>query len=72
MGEEIINPNLISQEERQQELIQELNDRIPSNPHGDSAESALKKILQSLNKNTLSDALRDSFSAEKLLCFSWI
>ena len=66
MGEEIINPNLISQEERQQVLIRDLNSRIPSNPQGDSAEAGLKKILQSINKNTLSDALLDSFSAEKL------
>ena len=48
MGEEIINPNLISQEERQLELILDLNSRIPCNPQGDSAEAGLKKILHTV------------------------
>ena len=67
MSEEVSNPDLRSQDERQFELIRDLNSRVPSNPQGDAAEAGLKKILQSLNKNSLSDALRDSFSAEKLL-----
>ena len=66
MSEEVSNPDLRSQDERQFELIRDLNSRVPSNPQGDAAEAGLKKILQSLNKNSLSDALRDSFSAEKL------
>ncbi len=66
MTEEVTNPDLRSQDERQLELIRELNSRVPSNPQGDAADAGLKKILQSLSKNSLSDALRDSFSADKL------
>ena len=66
MTEEVTNPDFRSQEERQFDLIRDLNSRVPSNPQGDAADAGLKKILQSLSKNSLSDALRDSFSADKL------
>ena len=66
MTEEVTNPDLRSQDERQLDLIRDLNSRVPSNPQGDAADAGLKKILQSLGKNSLSDALRDSFSADKL------
>ena len=66
MTEEVTNPDLRSQDERQLDLIRDLNSRVPSNPQGDAADAGLKKILQSLSKNSLSDALRDSFSADKL------
>ena len=68
MTEEVTNPDLRSQDERQLDLISDLNSRVPSNPQGDAADAGLKKILQSLSKNSLSDALRDSFSADKLKC----
>ena len=47
MTEEVTNPDLRSQEERQLDLIRDLNSRVPSNPQGDTADAELKKILQS-------------------------
>ena len=47
MTEEVTNPDLRSQDERQLDLIRDLNSRVPSNPQGDAADAGLKKILQS-------------------------
>ena len=43
MTEEVTNPDLRSQEERQLDLIRDLNKRVPSNPQGDAADEGLKK-----------------------------
>ena len=66
MSDQIVNPNLLSQDERQLDLIRILNRCVPSNIQGESAEPGLKKILQYLNKNGLSTALQKSYSSEKL------
>ena len=66
MSDQIVNPNLRSQDERQLDLIRILNHCVPSNIQGEAAEQGLKKILQSLNRNGLSTALQKSYSSEKL------
>ena len=66
MSDEIVNPNLLSQDERQLDLIRSLNHFVPCNPQGDAAEAGLKKILQSLNKNMLGKELLQSYRCEKL------
>ena len=43
MTEEVTNPDLRSQDERQLDLIRDLNSRVPSNPQGDAADAGLKK-----------------------------
>ena len=66
MSNQIVNPNLRSQDERQLDLIRSLNQCVPCNPQGDADEARLKKILQSLKKNTLSKELLQSYPSEKL------
>ncbi len=52
--------------EQQLEALSVRNVLVPCNPQGDAAKSGLQTILKSLQKSTLTDALRSSYSKEQL------
>ena len=52
--------------EQQLEALSVRNALVPCNPQGDAAKSGLQVILKSLQKSTLTDALRSSYSKEQL------